>query len=360
MAKYINPAKVVTGVCRFSYANLWEAKAMDENSKPKYSVSLIIPKSDTKTIEKIRAAIQAAYEEGQGKLKGNSKSVPALTSLKTPLRDGDLERPDDEAYANSYFVNANSITAPGIVDAACQPILEHSEIYSAVYGSIDTYWRMTDEVFPLAGAKLLAPCVPKQIICVGFNYRDHAREFHVDVPKEPALFTKAAHTVIGNDGKIIYPRQSHEVVYEAELGVVIKKRMKDVAPEDVPDYILGYTCANDVTARDLQLSDVQWLRSKSFDTFCPLGPWLETDLDPTDLSIKLYLNGQLKQNGRTSDMVYNPYEILSYISQSMTLDAGDLILTGTPMGCGPMLPGDEVVVEIEGIGKLRNEVVKGY
>ena len=110
MAKYINPAKVVTGVCRFSYANLWEAKAMDENSKPKYSVSLIIPKSDTKTIEKIRAAIQAAYEEGQGKLKGNSKSVPALTSIKTPLRDGDLERPDDEAYANSYFVNANSIT----------------------------------------------------------------------------------------------------------------------------------------------------------------------------------------------------------------------------------------------------------
>ena len=133
MTKYHNPAKVVTGVCRFSYANLWEAKAMDENSKPKYSVSLIIPKSDTKTIEKIRAAIQAAYEEGQGKLKGNSKSVPPLTSLKTPLRDGDLERPDDEAYVNSYFVNANSITAPGIVDAACQQILDHSEIYSGVY-----------------------------------------------------------------------------------------------------------------------------------------------------------------------------------------------------------------------------------
>ena len=113
------------------------------------------------------------------------------------------------------------------------------DVIRAVYGSIDTYWRMTDEVFPLAGTKLLAPCVPKQIICVGFNYRDHAREFHVDVPKEPALFTKAAHTVIGNDGKIIYPRQSHEVVYEAELGVVIKKRMKDVAPEDVPDYILA-------------------------------------------------------------------------------------------------------------------------
>ena len=141
MTKYINPAKVVTGVCRFSYANLWEAKAMDENSKPKYSVSLIIPKSDTKTIEKIRAAIQAAYEEGQGKLKGNSKSVPPLTSLKTPLRDGDLERPDDEAYANSYFVNANSITAPGIVDADRQPIQDRSEVYSGVYGraSINMY-----------------------------------------------------------------------------------------------------------------------------------------------------------------------------------------------------------------------------
>lgn len=124
------------------------------------------------------------------------------------------------------------------------------DVIRAVYGSIDTYWRVTDEVFPLEGAKLLAPCVPKQIICVGFNYRDHAEEFHVAVPKEPALFTKAAHTVIGDGGKIIYPRQSKEVVYEAELGIVIKKRMKDVAPEAVPDYILGYTCANDVTARE--------------------------------------------------------------------------------------------------------------
>ena len=134
MAKYINPAKVVTGVCRFSYANhVWEPKSINGGT-PKYSVSLIIPKSDTKTVAKIKAAIEAAYQEGQSKLKGNSKSVPPLTSLKTPLRDGDLERPDDEAYANSYFVNANSITAPGIVDAACQQILDHSEIYSGVYG----------------------------------------------------------------------------------------------------------------------------------------------------------------------------------------------------------------------------------
>ena len=140
MAKIVNPTKVVTGECRFSYANLWEPKAMDENSKEKYSVSLIIPKSDTKTIQKIKAAIQAAYEEGSSKL-GNGKVVPPLTSLKTPLRDGDLERPDDEAYANSYFLNANSIIAPGIVDADRQAILDHSEVYSGIYGraSINFY-----------------------------------------------------------------------------------------------------------------------------------------------------------------------------------------------------------------------------
>ena len=138
--KYVNQTKVVTGECRFSYANLWEAKAMDENSKPKYSVSLIIPKSDTKTIAKIKAAIEAAYEEGKSKL-SNGKSVPSLSSIKTPLRDGDTDRPDDEAYANSYFVNANSITAPGIVDADRQPILDRSEVYSGVYGraSINFY-----------------------------------------------------------------------------------------------------------------------------------------------------------------------------------------------------------------------------
>lgn len=140
MSKIVNPTKVVTGECRFSYANLWEPKAMDENSKAKYSVSLIIPKSDTKTIEKIKAAIQAAYDEGKGKL-GNGKTVPPLTSIKTPLRDGDVDRPDDEAYADSYFINANSIIAPGIVDADLQPVLDHSEVYSGIYGraSINFY-----------------------------------------------------------------------------------------------------------------------------------------------------------------------------------------------------------------------------
>ena len=175
----------------------------------------------------------------------------------------------------------------------------------------------------------------------------------MEVPAEPVLFTKAAHTVIGPDAAVIYPPQTKELFYEAELCIVIKKKMKDVSPEEAHNYILGYTCANDVTARDLQLREGQWLRSKSFDTFCPLGPWLETELDPEDLAIKLYLNGKLKQDARTSDMVYNPYEILSYISQSMTLDAGDLVLTGTPFGTGEMQIGDEVVVEIEGIGRQR-------
>ena len=153
MAKIVNPTKVVTGECRFSYANLWEPKAMDENSKAKYSVSLIIPKSDTKTIEKIKAAIQAAYDEGKGKL-GNGKVVPPLTSLKTPLRDGDLERPDDEAYANSYFINANSILAPGIVDADRQAILDHSEVYSGIYGraSINFYAFKTNTAKGIACA----------------------------------------------------------------------------------------------------------------------------------------------------------------------------------------------------------------
>ncbi len=232
------------------------------------------------------------------------------------------------------------------------------KIVRCVYGSLDTYWRITDEVFNLQDVQLLAPCVPKQIICVSFNYKAHADECGVSVPQEPALFAKAAHTVIGTDADIIWPKQVQELAYGAELGIVIKKRMKNVKTEDVPRYILGYTCANDITASDIQRKEEQWLRCKSFDTFCPLGPWLETDLNPSDLEIKLWVNGELKQHGRTSDMVYSPFEILSYISQNMTLDAGDLVLTGTPMGFGTMNEGDEVAVEIEGIGRITNRVIK--
>lgn len=231
-------------------------------------------------------------------------------------------------------------------------------VIRCVYGSLQTYWQITDETFDMRDVRLLAPCVPKQIICVSFNYKQHADECGAKVPSEPSIFAKAAHTVIGTEDNIIWPKQVKELAYGAELGIVVKKKMKNVKPEDVKNYILGYTCANDITAADLQRKERQWLRCKSFDTFCPLGPWLETELDPSDLGIKTYVNGVMKQNARTSDMVYNPYEILSYISQSFTLDAGDLILTGTPEGFGELNEGDEVTVEIEGIGKITNYVTK--
>ncbi len=232
------------------------------------------------------------------------------------------------------------------------------DVIRCVQGSLDTFWRITDETFRLKEVRLLAPCVPKQIICVSFNYRKHADEFGEIVPREPALFSKAAHTVIGTGENILWPRQVEELAFGAELAIVIKKRMKDVEPQDVPKYILGYTCANDITARDIQRRESQWLRSKSFDTFCPLGPWLETELDPADLGIWLWVNGKLQQEASTADMVYSPHEILSYISRSFTLDAGDIVLTGTPMGAGLLAEGDEVTVEIEKIGRITNKVVK--
>ncbi len=232
------------------------------------------------------------------------------------------------------------------------------DIIRCVHGSLETYWQITGETFDMRDVQLLAPCVPKQIICVSFNYRKHADEFGVEITREPSIFAKAAHTVIGTGENIIWPSQVKQVAYGAELGIVIKQKMKNVEPENVHKYILGYTCANDITARDLQMAERQWLRCKSFDTFCPLGPWLETELDPTDLGIRLWVNGELKQSARTSDMVYNPYEILSYISKSFTLDAGDLVLTGTPKGTGIMAEGDEVTVEIDGIGRISNKLVR--
>ncbi|WP_405378167.1 fumarylacetoacetate hydrolase family protein [Phascolarctobacterium sp.] len=231
-------------------------------------------------------------------------------------------------------------------------------IVRRVQGSLQTFWQITDDTYAMNEIRLLAPCVPTQIICVSFNYRKHAQACGAKIPQEPSIFAKAAHTVIGTGENIIWPEQVEELAYGAELGIVIKKKMKNVEPKDVHKYILGYTCANDITARDLQKKERQWLRCKSFDTFCPLGPWLETDLDPTELQIKLWLNGELKQDANTKDMIYNPYEILSYISKSFTLDAGDLILTGTPVGAGLMGEGDEVTVEIEGIGKITNRVVR--
>ena len=204
--------------------------------------------------------------------------------------------------------------------------------------------------------KFLAPCVPTKVVAVGLNYRDHARELGMAVPQDPVLFLKPPTAVIGPGEDICYPAMSRQVDYEGELGIVIRDRVSRTSVEDARKHILGYTCANDVTARDLQKRDGQWTRAKGFDTFCPVGPWIETDLDPGDLAVETFLNGERRQSSRTSQFVFGVDRLVSFISQVMALEPGDLIITGTPAGIGPMKPGDEVEVRIEGIGSLVNRV----
>jgi 2-keto-4-pentenoate hydratase/2-oxohepta-3-ene-1,7-dioic acid hydratase in catechol pathway len=217
--------------------------------------------------------------------------------------------------------------------------------------------KETGENFSLDAATLLVPCLPGKIIALGTNYRRHADELGMKVPEEPLIFLKPGTSVIGPDEEIIYPAMSRQVDYEGELGVVIGKLTWRVSEEEALDCVMGYTCFNDVTARDLQQRDGQWTRAKSFDTFSPVGPYIETSLDPRSLLVETYLNGELKQSGRTSDMVFGVAKIVSFISHVMTLVPGDIIATGTPVGVGPMLPGDTVEVKIEGIGTLKNTVV---
>jgi 2-keto-4-pentenoate hydratase/2-oxohepta-3-ene-1,7-dioic acid hydratase in catechol pathway len=208
--------------------------------------------------------------------------------------------------------------------------------------------------YSLQEVRLLSPCVPSKVVAVGLNYRDHAEEMSLPLPLEPLLFLKPASSVIGPGDAIVLPPQSARVDYEAELAVVIGKTAKNVSRAEASDYIQGYTCLNDVTARDLQNKDGQWTRAKGFDTFCPLGPWIETDLDPADLLIELYLNGTKKQDSRTSNLIFSPAELVEFISGVMTLLPGDVIATGTTSGIGPMNAGDTVEVRIEGIGSLTN------
>ncbi len=205
-------------------------------------------------------------------------------------------------------------------------------------------------------ARIIAPCVPSKIIALGLNYRDHARELGLPLPEEPLIFMKPPSAVIGPEEHILLPPESERVDYEAELAVVIGRKARRIKPEEAYDYILGYTCFNDVTARDLQQKDGQWTRAKSFDTFAPFGPWIETELDPSDLRIRSYLNGELKQDSSTRELVFSVPEIISFVSNIMTLLPGDLIATGTPPGIGPLTAGDVIEVEIEGIGRLKNYV----
>jgi 2-keto-4-pentenoate hydratase/2-oxohepta-3-ene-1,7-dioic acid hydratase in catechol pathway len=216
----------------------------------------------------------------------------------------------------------------------------------------------TGEVVSLPAVRLLAPCEPSKIAAVGLNYIDHAAEFGHAVPSDPLIFLKPSTTVIGPGADIVYPAMSRQLDFEAELAVVIGKACRHVPAESFQDYVLGYTCINDVTARDLQKKDGQFTRSKSFDTFAPLGPWIETAIaDPDNLLVEAYLNGIRKQSSNTSNMVFSVGLLVSFFSRIMTLLPGDIISTGTPSGVGPMSPGDEIEVRVGGIGALKNRVV---
>ncbi|WPX09586.1 fumarylacetoacetate hydrolase family protein [Anaerocellum danielii] len=217
--------------------------------------------------------------------------------------------------------------------------------------------KISDQSYPIEDLKILPPVKPSKIVCVGLNYKDHAKELRLDLPKSPVLFLKPPTCVIGHNDSIIYPyHMSTQVDYEGELAVVIKEVCRNVKPQEADEYILGYTCANDVTARDLQPKNGQWTVAKSFDTFLPLGPVITDEIDPNNSKIKTYLNGKLVQNSNTSNFIFTVQELVSYISYIMTLKPFDVIITGTPSGIGSMKKGDVVEVEIEGIGKLTNYV----
>ena len=235
-------------------------------------------------------------------------------------------------------------------------IVEDEMVYRAE-GSYELGFLRAEAVGKLSQLTLLSPCQITKIVAVGRNYAAHAAEHGDEVPSEPLIFLKPPSAVIGPNEPIVCPPQSAQVEHEAELAVVIGRRARHVTAADAWDYVLGYTCANDVTARDLQRSDGQWSRAKGFDTFAPLGPWIVTELDPTDLNVVCRVNGQVKQQGSTADMVFKIPQLIEYITAAMTLEPGDVILTGTPEGVSPIQPGDHVEVEVEGIGVLRNPVV---
>ena len=197
---------------------------------------------------------------------------------------------------------------------------------------------------------------PTKIVCAGLNYRGHAKEMNMPLPKEPVLFLKPLTALIGPEDNIIYPEMSNRVDYEAELAVIIKDKIKNIEEKDVMKHIGGFTCLNDVTARDLQKKDGQWTRAKSFDTFCAIGPKIEKNINPNNVKIQSFLNGKLKQDSSTSNFIFNVEQLVSFISKVMTLNPGDIIATGTPAGIGPMKKGDKIEIKIEGIGSLVNYV----
>ena len=249
----------------------------------------------------------------------------------------------------------------GVASAAIGPDtdgLTIAELQGHPFGVGTDSVRYTGQSYPVADVRLLAPVLPTKVVAIGKNYADHAREMGGEPPDEPVIFLKPSTSVIGPGDPVARPvKLSERVDFEGELAVVIGRLCRDVPPERVSEVIFGYTCANDVTARDLQAKDGQWARAKGFDTFCPLGPWIETGLDPSDLELTTTVNGEVKQHARTSQLLHDVTAVVCYVTSVMTLLPGDILLTGTPAGIGPLVHGDRVSVAIQGIGALTNPVV---
>jgi len=241
-------------------------------------------------------------------------------------------------------------------DQARIGLLEGETVFETS-GSVFGPYKKTDAEFAADQVSFLAPCDPSKVVCVGLNYRDHAEESNADLPQEPLLFLKPPSAVIGPGDNIVLPSNSQRIDFEAELAVVIAKRAKGVSKAEALEYVLGYTCLNDVSARDFQMKDGQWARAKGHDTFCPVGPSIVTDLDPLDLGVQAVSNGEIKQDSRTSYLIFDVPLLIEYISRVMTLEPGDIIATGTPAGVGPLTAGDTIEIKIEGVGSLINPVV---
>jgi 2-keto-4-pentenoate hydratase/2-oxohepta-3-ene-1,7-dioic acid hydratase in catechol pathway len=242
-------------------------------------------------------------------------------------------------------------------EQACYAVSEGDHL-TIVDGNLFGKWQRTQLHLDLEKAKFLPPCLPTKIVAIGRNYQDHAAELGNEVPKEPLIFLKPPSALIGHKDDIVYPLQSQRVDYEGELGVVMGRRASKLKTrEEARSAVFGYTIINDVTARDLQKADIQFTRAKSFDTFCPVGPFIETELDPTQVTVETYLNHELRQRASTSTLAFDVDTLIQYISNIMTLEPGDLISTGTPAGVGPMQRGDVVEVKIDPIGTLRNRVI---
>ena len=236
-------------------------------------------------------------------------------------------------------------------------VLKEDKLYP-IQGSMFRKFQTEKRGIPVGDVILLPPVLPSKIVAIGLNYKDHAMERGRTLPDEPLIFLKPPSAVVGPKEIIVYPAMSKRVDFEGELAVVIKKKASRLGPKDKPeDFILGYTCFNDVTARDLQTKDVQFTRAKSFDTFAAIGPCIATDINPSRLRIKTFLNGKLKQSGNTRNLIFPVPFLVWFVSNIMTLNSGDVITTGTPAGIGPMVPGDRVDVQIEGIGTLSNRVM---